>query len=74
MLPGNKFWSLVMMNYMTIQEMQVIKIVKQMLDPIITKWLEGAKDRFEAPYDDFLQMAHEQITQGPKTRRITIRR
>ena len=34
--------------------------------PIITKWLEGAKDRFEAPYDDFLQMAHEQITQGPK--------
>ena len=42
--------------------------------PIITKWLEGAKDRFEAPHDDFLQMAHEQITQGPKTRRITIRR
>ena len=34
--------------------------------PIITKWLEGAKDRFEAPYDEFLQMAHEQITQGPK--------
>ena len=34
--------------------------------PIIAKWLEGAKDRFEAPYDEFLQMAHEEITQGPK--------
>tara|TARA_Y100001972_G_scaffold77097_1_gene93680 strand:- start:673 stop:3042 length:2370 start_codon:yes stop_codon:yes gene_type:complete len=34
--------------------------------PIIIKWLEGAKDRFEAPYDEFLNMAHEQITQGPK--------
>ena len=34
--------------------------------PIIAKWLEGAKDRFEAPYDEFLKMAHEEITQGPK--------
>ena len=34
--------------------------------PIISKWLEGAKDRYESPYDKFLQMAHEEITQGPK--------
>ena len=35
--------------------------------PIITKWLQGVKNKFGAPYDEFLQMIHDEVTQADPT-------